>query len=169
MLGAVDCSGHVKNAAYNSSTIEGFITVGAEQLEITKRDVDFGAFDGAEVATINALEEMMPWFTGGLCAPHCLDLTIEDYAKIEPIKLVLEEAKETVKFIREHHHSLYLWRKYASTMVKNPGDTRFATHFIMLGSLLTNKAAARQFVNDPGYLTWLQGKSRVRGVGFVVF
>ena len=54
--------------------------------------------------------EPRPWLSAGVCTPHSCDLELEDIGKIPFIKEHLEEKRRTIRFIRGHHYSLFLWR-----------------------------------------------------------
>ena len=109
-----------------------------------------GTFDGVVL-------EPRPWLSGGVCTPHSLDLELEDMAKLPWIKDHLAEMRRVVKFIRGHQYSLFLWRQKTDYALLLPGDTRFATEFIMAGRLQKEKAAAAEMVADRRYSQWLDG------------
>ena len=129
--------------------------------------VDFMCVDGAEIGSVNLLMAgarqggetiaPRPWLSGGVCTPHSLDLELEDIAKLPWVMSILAEAKRIVKFVREHHYSLFLWREKASHELLNPGDTRFATNFIMALCLYNEKDASGEFSADRRYMQWLNG------------
>ena len=81
---------------------------------------------------------------------------------------VCRQRKRVVKFLREHHYSLFLWREKAAHELLNPGDTRFATNFIMSGQLQKEKDAGAELAADRRYMQWLNGtlprkKQRAKG------
>lgn len=62
-----------------------------------------------------------------------------------------------VNFLRGHQYSLFLWREHAKLELLLPGDTRFATNFIMSGQLGKEEAASGEVVADRRYMQWLDG------------
>ena len=152
----IDASGATKNADWMADTVCDWIGQGAEELDTTKESYDLGIFDGAEAATIEELEDRMPWFTGGKCSPHSLDLGIEDYGKLEWVASILDEALDLAKFIKNHQKALFLWRKHAEHEVLLPNQTRFATRFIMAGSVLQEKGACKEMFNSREFEEWIK-------------
>jgi hypothetical protein len=54
---------------------------------------------------------------------------------------VVAEAKAVVQFITNHHQSQALFRGKSALDLLKPGDTRFATNFIMLDRMLEVREA----------------------------
>ena len=72
------------------------------------------------------------------CAAHCIDLMLEDIVKHEWIKNVVEHAKYITKYFYNHSWVLNLMRKHTGGKeLVRPAITRFATHFLVLQSLLS--------------------------------
>eukprot|EP00955_Chlamydomonas_euryale_P032294 338846-Chlamydomonas_euryale.AAC.1 len=73
------------------------------------------------------------------CAAHVLDLLLEDICKAAWSAAVVVRAKDLVNFVRLHQWCLGLYRKHAAEGCKlellRPGETRFATAWIMLERL----------------------------------
>ncbi len=78
------------------------------------------------------LEARFPHITFTPCTPHCLDLLLEDMGKLDWVSFVIAEARTALKFITNHHKSLALFRSLSKLELLKPGETRFATNFIML-------------------------------------
>lgn len=84
------------------------------------------------------------------CAAHCLDLMLEDIAKIEWVKSCVDKAKNLCKFIYNHALVLSIMRKYTEGKeLARPGITRFASHFITLRSLLNSRLPLRCMFVGP--------------------
>ena len=164
---AEDLSGLQKTNFNVAKKLAQWADEGCEAMDNPKETVDFMCVDGAEIGAVNLLMAgaregsdiitARPWLSGGVCTPHSLDLELEDIAKLQWIATHLAEAKRMVKFIREHHYSLWLWRETAEYELLNPNDTRFATNFIMHGSLHKQREAAGEFSADRRYMQWLTG------------
>ena len=72
------------------------------------------------------------------CATHCIDLMLEDICKQDWIKDTIEHAKSITKYIYNHDLVLSLMRRHTQDReLVRPAVTRFATHFLMLQSLLS--------------------------------
>lgn len=78
------------------------------------------------------IQEKHPHITWTGCGAHCLDLLLEDIGKLPWVASVIQEGKALVKFITNHHKSLALYREHSEKALLKPGETRFATSFIML-------------------------------------
>jgi hypothetical protein len=141
-LKAVDMGGETKDAAYI-----------AEQLIDCIREV--GADSVIQVVTDSAVvckaagrlvEQEFSWITWTPCTPHCLDLLLEDVGKLPWATKVVAKRKVVVKFITNHHRSQALFGGKSALDLLKPGDTRFATNFIMLDRMLEVKEALQELV-----------------------
>lgn len=110
-------------------------------------------------ASWTIISSTYPHVTCGPCSAHCLDLLLEDFGKEDWIKKHFAEGKEIVKFVTSHHQSLALFREKSSLELLKPGETRFATNFIMLKRLNECKDALQETVVNPKYKTWMAKKS----------
>ena len=97
------------------------------------------------------------WFQSK--SQNAIFLPLEDYGKLARVKALLDEGRSIVKFIGGHHRSLAMWREIATRELLFPGETRFMTQFICAQSLLREKDAAIELVNDRRFVAWLQGKT----------
>lgn len=71
------------------------------------------------------------------CAAHAMDLLLEDWSKMKWVKELLDRAKNLVKFIKIRQMPLSVFRKHeAKLSLLMPGQTRFASHYIMILRLL---------------------------------
>eukprot|EP00252_Welwitschia_mirabilis_P022552 TRINITY_DN612_c0_g1_i6.p1 TRINITY_DN612_c0_g1~~TRINITY_DN612_c0_g1_i6.p1 ORF type:complete len:561 (-),score=86.23 TRINITY_DN612_c0_g1_i6:842-2524(-) len=76
------------------------------------------------------------------CAAHCIDLLLEDFAKIPWIKKVIRRAKYITKFVYAHPHLHHLFCQCSKGKeIIRPSTTRFATNYILLDSLQDAKDA----------------------------
>ncbi|KAG6508679.1 hypothetical protein ZIOFF_034059 [Zingiber officinale] len=73
-----------------------------------------------------------------LCgALHCIDLMLEDIAKLKIFSDTIEHSKMVVKFLYGHGTILSLMRKYTNGKeILRPAVTRFATSFLTLQSMM---------------------------------
>ncbi len=153
-LKAVDTRGETKDAAYIAGQLIDCIR------EVGADNVIQVVIDSAIVckATGRLVEQEFSWITWTPCTPHCLDLLLEDVGKLPWAAEVVAEAKAVVKFITNHHRSQALFcGKYALDLLK-PGDTRFATNFIMLDCMLEVREALQELVVNWEWREW-NGKS----------
>ena len=105
--------------------------------------------------------------TCGPCTAHCLDLLLEDLAKIDWIKANFQEGRDIVHFITAHHKSLAIFRSHSHVQLRKPNDTRFCTEFISHSRLLQVKELLLETVVDKNYKTWLQ-KQKYRAHGLEI-
>ncbi|XP_042401412.1 uncharacterized protein LOC121991481 [Zingiber officinale] len=83
------------------------------------------------------------WWTP--CAAHCIDLMLEDIAKLKIFSDTIEHAKMVVKFLYGHGTILSLMRKYTNGKeILRPAVTRFATSFLTLQSMYKVKRPLEQ-------------------------
>ena len=106
-----------------------------------------------------------PHITWSPCVAHVCDLALEDMFKLGYFSGVHAQTKVYVTFIRNHHHLLAAWRdlqmpvpaptdagelakllKTYKLQLLKPGETRFASAFLMLERVCAVKAKLQQFV-----------------------
>jgi hypothetical protein len=84
------------------------------------------------------------------CAAHALDLMLEDWAKFEQFKDLINRAKRICLYMWNHHVTMALFREHSprkSLIV--PVETRFACQFLMISRMLEVKNALEQVVFYP--------------------
>ena len=93
------------------------------------------------------------------CAAHCLDLLLSEVGQLPFAKGPILKIRAVIKFIRSHHWSLALLRRIAKTGSKlellYPGETRFATNFIMLHRVLQMWDDLQEAARDKEWLDHL--------------
>jgi hypothetical protein len=131
-LKVVDTGGETKDAAYIVGQLIDCIR------EVGVDNVIQVVTDTAVIckAAGRLVEQEFSWITWTLCTPHCLVLLLEDVGKLPSAAEVVADAKAVVKFITNHHRSQALFRGKFTLDLLKPGDTRFATNFIMLDRML---------------------------------
>ena len=161
-LGALDTSGATKNAEYVANYLATMIEkVGADNvIQVTTDSAAVCVAAGA------ILEERFSHLTWTPCAPHCLDLALEDIGKLAWVKEVVANANNIVQFITAHHLSLAFFRAKSESSCRGlqllrPGETRFATNFICLQRLIEVRVALKELVADANWDEWLHEKSYV--------
>jgi hypothetical protein len=85
-------------------------------------------------------------------------LLLEDVGKLPWVAEVVVEAKAVVKFITNHHRSQALFHGKSALDLLKPGDTRFATNFIMLDNMLEVREVLQELVVGREWREW-NGKS----------
>lgn len=144
---AVDTSGETKNSAYIAKQISTVV----EQL---------GPENVVQVVTDNApacksagdaIMVRYPHITWSGCAAHTCDLALEDIFKLEYFKQIYTSIKEMVQFINNHQHTQAAWRNISNRALLKPGETRFASEFIMLERAYDRKAQLQQLVVSEGW------------------
>jgi hypothetical protein len=154
-LESVDTSGDTKDADFIAQVVGKAIKdVGAETVVQV-------CMDSAAVckAAGRKLEVHFPHITFTPCTPHCLDLLLEDMGKLDWVSSVIAKAKTALKFITNHHKSLAIFRSLSKLELLKPGETRFATNFIMLQRMHEVKASLQQLVVSDAWGEWNQKSS----------
>jgi hypothetical protein len=118
--------------------------------------------DGAAVmrAAWPIVESKFPHLTVDWCIAHVMDLLMEDIGKLPFFTTSIEEAKEVVKFIRNHQYTNKVFTsKSPKRTLLYPGETRFATSLIMLQRLVDVQTAVEETLSGTEFAEFLQGKS----------
>ena len=76
------------------------------------------------------------------------------------MKGVLSNCKDIVKNVKNHDMILNTFRKYSKLELLKPGETRFATQFIMLDRLKDCKQAVLNCYIDPSLAESVSAKSQ---------
>jgi hypothetical protein len=79
--------------------------------------------------------------------------------KLDWVSSVIAEARTALKFITNHHKSLVLFRSLSKLELLKPGETKFATNFIMLQRMHEVKASLQQLVVNDAWGEWNQKSS----------
>jgi hypothetical protein len=158
-LDSVDCSAMKKDGKYIFDLVDRCIQ------EIGEEHVVQVVTDNASVNTAAAslLAAKRPSIFWNGCAAHCLDLMLEDLAKIGAVEETISSAKHVTAFLYAHTRVLDLMRKFLGKDLVRSGVTRFATAYLNLKSLQDNKKdISRLFrsdeLNELGYLKKAKGK-----------
>ncbi|KAG6508407.1 hypothetical protein ZIOFF_033781 [Zingiber officinale] len=87
-------------------------------------------------------------------AAHCIDLMLEDIAKLKIFSDTIEHAKMVVKFLYGHGTILSLMRKYTNGKeILRPAVTRFATSFLTLQSMYKVKRPLEQMFASEDWVS----------------
>jgi hypothetical protein len=91
-----------------------------------------------------------PWLFVGPCAVHIMDLFLKDVGDIDQVDKVYKSMKKIVVFFKNHQKPLGLYRAAAKENggrdLLFPGQTRFASKFIMLERLVECRPVLKQVV-----------------------
>lgn len=156
----VDTSGQVKDADFIAE-------------ELGKRIESLGPENVVQVVTdsagncVAAREKLAGKYKSIVfspCAAHCLDLLLEDIGKLAWVKDVIAEGHDIVKFITNHQSSLAYFRTHSELELLKPGETRFASYFIMLNRLKETQDALQETVMDREYKQWLARPGRKKSI-----
>ncbi|RLN12895.1 hypothetical protein C2845_PM09G14480 [Panicum miliaceum] len=139
-LESVDASSEVHNQVMLADLLE-------------KKIMDIGVDKVVQVVTDNGanykpagklLMERFPTLYWTPCTAHCLDLMLEDVAKLKEFKKPISRARHVTTFIYRHGRLLSAMREKTNGRdLVRPGATRFATTFLTLQSLYKHKDALR--------------------------
>ena len=144
-LGAIDTTGHEKTTKYMASIMEDFIEqVGPQNIVQVCTDNASSMLKAGQIIT-----DKYPHIYIQGCAAHAMDLLLEDWRKITWIKGVVEKARYLVRFVKNRQMPLSVFRKHkAQLALLMPGQTRFASNFIMIDRLLQVRNALELSVVD---------------------
>jgi hypothetical protein len=146
-LGAIDTSGHMKDAVYIADVIKRYL------IEVGPENVIQVCTDNTNMMRKAVSIVQQQWshlyFQG--CMVHALNLLLQDWGLSEWASSVVEDAQKIVRFIRARHVPLVLFCKHAAIHAKelsllSPGATRFVTNFLMVARVLDMKEALKQTV-----------------------
>jgi hypothetical protein len=152
-LGSIDTTGNKKTNAYITTKLKKFIE-------------DVGPRFVTQICTYNATNMLgamddivttYPHISKQGCAAHALDLMLEDWAKIDQFKDLIQKAKCVCIYMRNHHVTMALFREHSlrkSLVV--PAETRFACQFLMISRMLEMKNALEQVVIHPWWTEYVQ-------------
>jgi hypothetical protein len=90
------------------------------------------------------------------CAAHALDLMLEDWAKIEQFKDLINRAKRMCLYMWNHHVTMALFREHSprkSLIVL--AETQFACQFFTISRMLEVKNALEQVVIHPRWTAYV--------------
>ncbi|KAL4325034.1 hypothetical protein GQ457_11G009230 [Hibiscus cannabinus] len=83
------------------------------------------------------LAETFPTLYWTPCAAHCVDLILEDFAKVEWINTIIEQARSITRFIYNHSVVLNMVRRYTfGNDIVELAATRSATNFTTLARMV---------------------------------
>lgn len=150
-LSSVDTSGQEKNAPYIAKLLEGHVN------EIGHQKIVQIVMDSAAscVAAGKLVMQKFPTIVCSPCTAHCLDLLLEDIGNQKWIRESIDGGHDIVKFITNHHASLAYFRSHSRLQLLKPGETRFATNFIMLQRLQQCKDELQETVVSKEYKQWV--------------
>lgn len=116
---------------------------------------------GVPKSTREDLEAKYPSLFVLLCAAHSLDLLLEDfYKKNQWAKNAVDALREVVKFIRNHHRPLALFRNKSHLELLKPGDTRFGSNFVMLERLLQVHDILDELMGSREWKAWVKRQKK---------
>ncbi|CAM8900514.1 unnamed protein product [Rhodiola kirilowii] len=158
-LSSVDVSSKVQDARMLADLFEEQINlIGREHVVqiVTDNGANFKAAGGH-------LCRRIPTFYWTPCETHCLDLMLDDIAKIKEFRVCITHGRNITSFIYRHGRLLNALREMTlGRDTVRPGATRFATTFLTLQSLYKNKDALRKLF---GSKEWFDSKLAVTSAG----
>ena len=95
------------------------------------------------------MEEDFPHIIGSCCTTHQFDLLTEDVGKLSWAKGTLANCDKIVTNVRNHDMVLKTFKTHSQVNLLKPGETRFATQFIMLDRLRNSKESVIKCYIDP--------------------
>ncbi|XP_038690056.1 uncharacterized protein LOC119988891 [Tripterygium wilfordii] len=99
------------------------------------------------------LTETFPGLYCVPCAAHCLDLILDDFAKVSWMSSTIEKARSITRFVYNHSAVLNMVRKYTSgNDIVEPGDTSISTNFTTLKRLVYVKQNLQSMVTSQEWM-----------------
>uniref|UniRef100_A0A2P2J1R6 DNA binding protein n=2 Tax=Rhizophora mucronata TaxID=61149 RepID=A0A2P2J1R6_RHIMU len=99
------------------------------------------------------LSSTFPTLYWAPCAAHCLDLILGDFAKLEWINTVIEQARSITRFVYNHSVILNMLRRYTfGNDIVELGITRSATNFATLQQIFALKYALQDMVTSQEWM-----------------
>ncbi|XVF23939.1 hypothetical protein REPUB_Repub13aG0083300 [Reevesia pubescens] len=99
------------------------------------------------------LAETFPTLYWTPCAAHCADLILEDFAKLEWINAIIEQARSITRFIYNHSVVLNMARRYCfGNDIVEPAVTRSATNFATLKRMVDLKNNLHDMVTSQEWM-----------------
>ncbi|XP_057954145.1 uncharacterized protein LOC131148466 [Malania oleifera] len=94
------------------------------------------------------------------CVAHCLNLMLEDIAKLKIHASTILKAKQVVKFIYNHSYVLAMMRKHFTNNKEliRPAMARFATAFLTLESIYKQKRGLQSMFSSEMWCTFTYAK-----------
>jgi len=87
------------------------------------------------------------------CAVHCLDLILEDFAKLEWINSVIEQARSITRFVYNHSVVLNMMKRFTfGNDIVEPGINRFSTNFGTLNRMVDLKHNLQAMVTSQEWV-----------------
>jgi hypothetical protein len=163
-LRAIDASGEEKNVDWIAGKIAEAIELMGPS-NVVQVITDNARSCKAAGAIIEGLYENVFWTP---CVVHSLNLAFKSIVvEVEWMKKLCEEAREVQIFITNHQHAQAMYKEFARLQLLKVGETRFASHYIMIRRLVDMREALSSMVVNPQWQTWKQSNTekaiRVRG------
>ena len=159
-MDGIDTSGQIKDAEFIAAEVQKRIeSLGPENVVQVVTDSA-----GNCVAARQNLAGKFKSVVFSSCAAHCLDLLLQYIGKLTWVKDVIAEGHDIVKFITNHQSPLAYFRSHSKLELLKPGETRFASYFVMLIRLKETQDALQETVMDRDYKQWLSRPSRIKSI-----
>ncbi|XP_007009265.2 PREDICTED: uncharacterized protein LOC18586057 [Theobroma cacao] len=99
------------------------------------------------------LAETFPTLYWTPCAAHCINLILEDFAKLEWINVIIEQARSITRFVYNHSVVLNMVRRYTfGNDIVEPAVTCSATNFTTLKQMIDLKNNLQAMVTSQEWM-----------------
>lgn len=116
----------------------------------------------ANIAAGRLLRTKYPTIFWTSCAAHCIDLMLEEIGKESKVKSAISKAKVLTTFIYSHAKTLNMMKHFTKKRdIIRPGQTRFATTFLTLQSVMDKKDKLRLMFSSDEWRACKWSKTRV--------
>ncbi|MCO5603789.1 hypothetical protein L7F22_057941 [Adiantum nelumboides] len=103
------------------------------------------------------VEQTYPEIFWTPCVTHCLNLLLKDLTLIGWMDRAILQGKEVQQFITNNDATRAMLTKHSKLKLVKPGDTRFASNFLMLHKLVRVKSPLKQLVTSEDWDAWTKG------------
>ncbi|KAL0248725.1 hypothetical protein GEMRC1_003959 [Eukaryota sp. GEM-RC1] len=156
-LTSFDTSGNIKTGEYISTPISNW-KLGPEKPHtlVTENIIQVITDSAANcVASGRLLEKKFPQLNFSRCSAHIIDLILKDISNLYFITPIFVKCHRVLRFFKNHSFLKTEVEKKANLTLVKPGETRFATNYLVLSRLLKIKAALKLTVIDDHVRHWV--------------
>lgn len=144
-LKSIDATDEFQSAEYICNLMDNIVTFVGED-RVVQIVTDNGANYKAAGQLLMEKRSKLYWTP---CAAHCIDLILEDISKETEVKAIISNCQSITGFIYNHGWLLSIMRRETNNKeLIRPAVTRFATHFIALDSIYTQKENLRRMISS---------------------
>jgi hypothetical protein len=97
-----------------------------------------------------------PHITGAPYIPHTMNLVMEDMGKLPRMDSFVKSAINVILFLKKHHSTNSLVKKYTKFRLIRPGKTRFGTNYLAIDHLRRMRHGLQKRLKDKDWIYWMK-------------